>query len=196
MITALIVFLIVMDIVLLAIVYRLGKQRINPVDILKEIHEEKRRTKELQASFREEAQQFHIQSKDLHQRMVRLATEAEMEINSSGKTLSTELDRLLEDLTKKVEISVGDITRHRSSISSLIQKSQQERQFLNKSVSKAEKLLKFFRGKIPVDEVLEEIEDKKYIDARHLLAKGLSVEEVATEIGLPISEVNLLAMVI
>ncbi|MFW7381824.1 MAG: hypothetical protein ACOH5I_23665 [Oligoflexus sp.] len=166
------------------------------MEILKEIHEEKRRSKELQLSFREEVQQFHQQAKDLHQRMVQLATEAEMEIKSSGSTLSAELDRLLADLSKKVDVSVEDITRHRSSISALIQKAQRERQFLSKSVTKAEKLIQFFKSKVPVEEVLEEIEDKKYLDARHLLAKGLSVEEVATEIGLPISEVNLLATVI
>lgn len=196
MITALVIFLIIIDVILLAIVLRLGRQRINSLEILKELHEEKRHLKELQATFREETLQFQAQAKDLHQKMSQLATEAEMEIKSSSSVLSAELDRLLAGLSQKLEFSVEGITRHRSAISALIQKSQRERQLLNKSVSKAEKLLKFFNGKVPVDEVLEEIEDKKYVDARHLLAKGLTAEEVASEVGLSLSEVNLLATVL
>lgn len=195
MIAALIVFLIAMDLVLLLYVLRLGRQRINPIDVLKEIHEEKRLAKELHASFREEAMQIKAQTQDLHQRMSRLATEAEMEIQSSGKVLSAELDRLMVELTQKVDGSAQDVSRHRTALSHLIQKSQQERQLISKSVAKAEKLVKFFKSKVPVDEVLEEIEDKKYVDARHLLTKGLSVDEVAIEVGLPISEVKLLATV-
>ena len=52
--------------------------------------------------------------------------------------------------------------------------------------------MKFFNEKIPYDEIMAELEDKKYMDARRLLARGLSSEEVSIRIGLPIAEIEVL----
>jgi regulatory protein YycI of two-component signal transduction system YycFG len=196
MTTTLVVVLILIDLVLLGVIYLMGRQRGNSVDVLKDIYEEKKVLKELRTAIHEEMGRYQIEGRELHKKMQELATEAEMEIKSSGETLSKELDRLLDQLSDRVTDSVEGLGRHRSNVSALIQKSKQERELLNKAVSRAEKLIQFFKRKVPVEEVLEEIEDKKYCDARHLLAKGLSIADVSAEVGLPESEVKLLATVV
>jgi hypothetical protein len=69
---------------------------------------------------------------------------------------------------------------------------EKEKQILLKSVSRGEKIARFFDKRLPYEEVLEDIEDKKYIDARHLLSQGIAPKQVAQELGMPESEINLM----
>ena len=193
MTTVLIFLLLFIDLILLGVIYFLGKQRIRPMDLLREIHEEKRQLKELRTTIAEDMKIKHVQAKELYEKISKIAAEAELELRGTGDVFANELNRVLEELSGEVKKSVEQIARERSSISSILQKSREERQLLTKNIRRSEKLVKFFNKNIPYEEVLEEIEDKKYVDARHLLSRGLTIDEVCNEVGLPESEVKLLA---
>lgn len=186
------------DLVLIALLFFRERKPSKPVTtgLLKELHEEKAILKELHANIKEELSQQLNRARDVYDKVSRIATECEMEMGSSKKVLTTEIQSVFNEYAEKVETYLTELSKHRSSLSALNQKSQRERQLLGKAISRGEKLAMFFNRKVPYEEVLEEIEDKKYTDARHLLSKGMSVPDVAVEVGLAESEVNLLASVV
>lgn len=186
------------DFVLIGVLFFRDRKPSKPVttQLLKELHEEKTVLKELHANIREELGQQLKKARDVYDKVSRIATECEMEMGSSKKVLTTEIQAVFDEYAERVEGYVNELGKHRSSLSALNQKSQRERQLLGKAISRGEKLAMFFNRKVPYEEVLEEIEDKKYTDARHLLSKGMSVSDVAIEVGLAESEVKLLASVV
>ncbi len=170
-------------------------RRTHPIsmDILKEIDHEHRLIKELRATVSEDLERRYQDMKNLYDKVSTLATEADVELKSSGNFMSREVAQAMEEARAQMEEPLQLMTKQRTRLSALIQKSQKEREFLQKAIQRAEKLAKFFNQNIPYEELLEEITDKKYSDARFLLAKGLSAQQVAKELGLPESEVQLIS---
>lgn len=191
----LLILLIVVDIALLGVVYFLGKQRINPVEIIKEVDEERRRLTELHTTIRDEMKLAQQKSRDLYEKISALANDIEMETKSGGKNLAEEVEQLFGEFSKKIEHPIKQITKKQASMENLLKKASKEKEVLVKILSRGEELIKFFNKNIPYEEVLQEIEDKKYADARHLLSQGLEPDRVAKELNLPESEVSLLAAI-
>lgn len=193
MITLLLVFVVVMDLLLIGLVYFMSKQKFNPVELLKEISNERSLLKELRESVKVEINEKYDRANVLYKKINAIAAEAEMEVKKSSTTLGNEMSEVLDEFSNRLSVSGEQITRQKAALGAILQKAAKERELLKKVVSRGEKLSKFFNGKIPYEEVLEEIEDKKYVDARHLLAKGLTPKEVSSEVGLAESEVSLIA---
>lgn len=195
MVTLLLVILIAMDLILVGIVMVALKKRSqsDPIELLREIHEEQRLLKELRDSVRDELLTKHADMKNLYEKVATMATETEVGLKTSGSILAQEVATVVADVTRQIQEPLAKAQKHRTALSSVIQKSREERQILQKSLNRAEQLARFFDKKIPYEEVLAEIEDKKYVDARFLLSRGLSSVQVAAELGIPESDVNLIA---
>ena len=195
MITLLLIFVIVMDLLLLGLVYFMSKQKFNPIELLKEISNERKLLKEMREGIQFEIDSKYQKVEELYKKINAIAAEAEIEVKNTSETLSTDMAEVLDEFSQKLMVSGEQITRQKTSMGAIIQRASQERDLLKKVVSRAEKLSKFFNGKIPYEEVLEEIEDKKYLDARHLLSTGMSPKDVSNEVGLAESEVSLIASI-
>jgi hypothetical protein len=137
--------------------------------------------------------QKQAEMKQIYEKVTVIATDAEMELKAGSSFVTKEVEAVLEEARQHLEGPLDLIAKHRTRLSALVQKSQEERQILQKSVARAEQLSRFFDKRIPYEEVLAEIEDKKYSDARFLLSKGLKPSQVASELGLPESDVQLIA---
>ncbi len=191
----LLIALIGMDFFLLGLVLIALRRRQSPdlLGILKEMDQEQRVLKELRDSIRDDLDQKMVEVKRIYEKVTVIATDAEMELKSSSDFVSKEVAAVLEEARRELEAPLEEIASQRTRLSALLQKSKQERQILQKSMARAEKLSRFFDRRIPYQEVLEEIEDKKYSDARFLLSKGLSAQQVASELNLPETDVQLIA---
>ncbi len=75
----------------------------------------------------------------------------------------------------------------------LLKKVEGEKILLRKALARAEMMCKALDEKAPFQEVMGEIVEKKYTDARSLLAQGISIPKVALEVNLSEPEVRLLA---
>lgn len=192
---ALLILLIAIDLILVGLVFIALRKRQSPdlLGLLKEMDQEQRVLKELRNSIKDELETRHSEMKRIYDRVTVVASDAEMELKSSGDFVGKEVAHVLEEARKQLEAPLEELAEQRTRLSALLQKSQQERLILQKSTARAEKLSRFFDKRIPYQEVLEEIEDKKYIDARFLLSKGLSPQEVAAELSLPESDIQLIA---
>ena len=188
----LLAILIVIDVLLLGVIYYLGKQRINPIEIVKELTEERKVLGELRRAVKEEIGFQDAKGKQIVDKVSTLATEIEMELKAGGATMAQEVDRILANVAARIDEPLQALARKQAALEMLLKRVERERQILVKAVGRGEKIAKFFDKRLPYEDVLEEIEDKKYVDARQLLSQGVPPKQVATELGLPESEVNLL----
>ena len=72
--------------------------------------------------------------------------------------------------------------------------SREKDQLLN-AVRKGQILSKFFNQEIPYEQLLKDIELKKYDDARRLIGQGYSADQVAKELGMRTSEIEMIRSV-
>ena len=195
MVTIILIVLVLLDVFLLGIVYFLGKQRINPVEIIKEIDEERRLLKELQIAVKEEMEQGEQRCHEVLNRVAAIATDIDMEMKNSSEAISGEVGKVLDQVAERIQEPMKNITKKQAALESLLKKVEKERLILKKALARGEILVKFFNQSLPYEEVMHEIEDKKYLDARQLLSSGMSSVEVARELDLPESEVALLVSI-
>ena len=191
--SALLIILILIDLLLLGAVLFLGKKRINPVEIIEEISEERRNMNELRQNFKEEMSIERSKIKEMHSKLTVLGTEIEQEIKQRDTDVSD--GEVVEQILAKVDPPLKKLQKKIVISEKLLKKIEKEKNILKLLLSRAEQLGKFFRKNADYDKILEEIEDRKYGDARSLLAKGMVPKKVAEELGISESEVNLLMTV-
>lgn len=187
--------LIAIDLILIGLVSIALRRRQSPdvLAVLREIDQEHRLLKDLRMSIKDELDSKQAEMKQLYEKVTVIATDAEMELKSGASFVTKEIETVLSEARQQLNEPLELIAKQRTRLSTLLQKSQEERQILQKSLARAEQLSRFFDKRIPYEEVLAEIEDKKYSDARFLLSKGLKPSQVASELGLPESDVMLIA---
>lgn len=195
MTTILIILLLIVDVVLLGVLYFIGKRRINPVEVISELNEERRLLKEMRENIREEMEIALNKSMAHVDKMHTVATEVEMEVRTGSETLKSELETLIKEMAIRVDEPMKELTRRKTSLQAVLRKVDKEKQLLLKALERGEKLVGFFGKETSYEEIIRDIQDKKYEDARHLLAKGMATAKVAMETGLPEHEIRMIATV-
>lgn len=193
MTTVLLVALVLLDMALLAVVFFLNRRQETHIELVEELTEERRLLTELRTSVQEELEAAHGKARETLEKATRLAAEAEQEVKSGGHTIAQEMNAVADQMTARFEEPLKDLARKQTYLESLLRRVDQEKTVLAKLISRGEKICKFFDERVPYQEVLEEIEDKKYADARSMLAKGKAPHAVAVELGMSESEVRLVA---
>lgn len=193
MVIALLAILAIIDIGLMAAVVFLGKRQIAHVSMIEDLTEERRMIGDLRAAIHEEMQIAAEKNRKLQDRVSHIAAEAEQEVKVGREALSKEMDTIVNQLSARFEEPLKEINKKQAALEALMKKADQEKVVLQSMISRGEKICRFFDKRIPYEEVLQEIEDKKYADARHLISQGIEPRKVAQELGLTESEVKLVA---
>ncbi len=187
--------LLLIDTIMIAMIYQWMKNRVDPVEILKDVGQEKKELKRLRDEVTAELQQARSYNKQVLEKVSTIAAEIELEVKNYGDLLAKEMDGVVEKLKGELVAPLDTVKKRQVALDGLLKRSEQERKLLQRSLMRAEDLSRFFTEKLPYDEVLKELEDKKYADARFYLSKGMKPQEVAMELGIPESEVALIAAV-
>ena len=191
--TILISVLIFVDLLLIAVVYQLIKKK--PVDglVLREVSDERAMLTELRRSIEEELNSARRESQMHLEKVSQIAAEVEQDLRTSTQTISGQVEEIANDITEKLNEPIKKLAKKQMSIESLLKRVDQQKEGLSKMLERGEKLVRFFNSSLSYEEILEEIEDKKYNDALQLMAKGIKPEKVALEVGISQSEARLLA---
>ena len=184
------------DFVLLFLFLKLKTEKETDSEILREVLEEKRQITDMVSVYSEELKNLSRDAKDTYDKINIIAAEAALELENAGSVISSQVEKVLEDVSTDINSNFEKIAVNRSSLEEFNLSIEKNKKSLNRLVNRAEKLVKFFNENVPYEQVLEEIEDKKYMDARHLLASGYSPEEVSSELNLSESEIKLLVSII
>lgn len=184
--------LFVFDIVLVLAVLMLFKSRQEPTHILREINEERSLFNEQKSQIQEEMEQMLAQSRHYFEQVSKMATEAEQELKQGIESLRSEVDLVVRESSSKFEGPLSELAKRSQSIQLQAQKIEKEKKSLQATLIRAERLTNFFDSRASYQDVLSELEDKKYLDARQLLTQGQTPDEVANQLGMSPAEVRML----
>ena len=193
MVTLLLITLVIFDLILLGAVYFVHSRRLDDMAVIKELTEERRMLQDLRGSVQEELQIAGQRNRDILARVTQIATEAEHEVKVGTDTLRKELETIVAQLSGRFEAPLMELSKKQAALENLARKVDREKKVLLKNLERGEKICRFFDQKIPYEEVLADIEDKKYENARQMLAQGYKPEQIASEIGISASEIKLIA---
>lgn len=184
--------LLLLDLALVAGIFLYLKYNKNQSGVLEAITEERIALKRIRAEFDDALQQAHGTIDKKLSQFRQLAAETEREATSAKTRIKEALESVLEEFGNKLEEPLKEFSRRQNSLEGMIRLSGQTRDSLLEAVRKGEVLSKFFHEDIPYEQLLKDIELKKYDDARKLMVKGVPREQIARELGLRSAEVDLI----
>lgn len=188
----LLAILAIFDIFLLGLILSQNKKMPNTEEIFKDLREERLAITSLSENFKNEMTYLQTESKKRLDKMSNLALEVEMDIKNFKEILSEDVDKVCTQLMTKVENSTTRMKEQMLAVEAMNQNADSQRQLLGRSLKRAESLVQFFQKEVPYEDILNDIRDKKYQDARVLLTEGIPISQVAKEIGLSENEIKLM----
>ncbi len=106
---------------------------------------------------------------------------------------------VLEDLSDKTETQVAQLSslldRKCRELNKAVMDSEKQVQLIDQSTKKSLNVAKIFQDKIPHDEIIERQRTQKYVQAARLAHQGLTANEIAEQVDLPLAEVSFIAKV-
>ncbi len=193
MITVLLIILAVLDVALLGVVFMLSQRRSNATaNHITEITEERHILTELRETVREELEAAHAKAAQVLAKSTKLAAEVESEVRTATAAIRQELENAAHEIAGRFAEPLAELEMRQNSLTKLYKQLDRQKDVLSRMLSKGEQITKFFDDKVPYQEVLAEIEEKKYDDARALLARGLDIAQVSSQLGMSPLEVRLL----
>lgn len=190
--TGLIIILLLVDAGLIYAFWQFARRRTIEADIVSELAEERRMLEDLRRGARIEISEGQSRVREASDRVSRLALEAEQEVKGSGGVIRNEVEKVLAGFGGTLDAPLAELAARQEQIQAILRKVEFERNVLRKLLTRAEMMCKALDEKVPFEEVLSEIREKKYTDARSLLTRGLSIPMVAAEVELSEAEVRLL----
>lgn len=193
MMMAMLVLLIVADIGLAFAFIRLSKRQEAHRQLMSEMTEERALLNDLRSSIRNDLSAAQSQVRAMKEQVQVLATEAELEVKNGTEAIAREVEGIVAQLSTKLEQPLNEITTKQHYVERLLQRIQGERKAFSRVTERANELARFFQEGIPFDEVIKELEDKKFSDIRAMVTQGVSPAKVAKELGVSEQEVRLIA---
>ena len=196
MTTILLIILFALDFVLLALVLSARRKPLrDDVDMSREMAEERKYLNELRTSIQEDLGSAQRKSREILDRVTKIAAEAEQEVKNGSLVIRSELDATIAQISTRLEEPLSRLAERQAGIEKMIQRLDRQKSLVQKLVERGEKICRFFDQRVSYEEILDDLEDKKYADARHLLVQGHKPEQVAKDLGISLSEVRLIANV-
>lgn len=184
--------IIAVDILLIAGMYILLRNQRGTDLAVSDLTAERELISNLQSTIKRDISATNAEQKTMMSKLSKIAAEIEQEVSTQKSGITDNLDEITSELAKEFETPLRELTRKQNALEALYKRLKQERSEVEKATAKAAQLTKFFNEKVPYEDILSELEDKKYMDARRLLSKGLSTDEVSNRLGLPIAEIEVM----
>lgn len=193
MMTAILVLLAVADVALVFAFLRLSRRQEAHRQLMMEMTEERALLNDLRSSIRSDLSIAQSQVRAMKDQVQVLATEAELEVKNGVDAISKEVENIISQLGSKLEQPLTEIASKQHYVERLLQRIQGERKAFTRVTERANELARFFQNGVQFDEVLKDLEDKKFSDIRAMVTQGVAPQKVALELGVSEQEVRLIA---
>lgn len=193
MMTAILTLLVIADVALVFAFIRLSRRQEAHRQLMMEMTEERALLNDLRNSIRADLTTAQSQVRAMKEQVQVLATEAELEVKNGVDAIGREVENIISQLGSKLEQPLNEIATKQHYVERLLQRVQGERKAFTRVTERASELARFFQEGVPFDEVVKELEDKKFSDIRALITQGVSAQKVAMELGVSEQEVKLIA---
>ena len=193
--TVLVFVLLALDFgLIVGVVYYL-KHNNNHAEVLEALTEERMTLKRVRSEIRDEMDQAKSYIDKAIVNYKRLAAEVEEETKTGKSQIQENLKEVMNEFTQSLEGPLKELSRKQNSLEGVLRLAGREKDQLLNAVRKGQILSKFFNQEIPYEQLLKDIELKKYDDARRLIGQGYSADQVAKELGIRTSEIEMIRSV-
>lgn len=193
MTTILIAALLVFDAVLLVLYLKKERKTTDALGVLKEVHKERSELTALKDRLSTELAQHNEQHRQQMAKISAIAAEMDMDVQTFKDTISQDLDGMLGKFTDSCKEQQNKARKHNLALEAMINTCDTQHKLLLRSIKRAERLTKFFAKDMPYEDIIADLTTKKYQDARAMITSGMPAQQVAKELGLSDSELQLMA---
>lgn len=184
--------LIVVDFALLGVVFYLFKRVNLPPASIFDLTGEREMLNQMRQSIIGEMQISVSKCETVQKKVSLLAMEIEQEVKQGHDRLAKDLKSLSESMMTNFNSPLEELAQKASHLEAIIAKSEKQRNVLGKVLTRAENICDFFNDKVPYQEILKDIEEKKYSDARRLMGMGVPAEKIANDLNLSLGQVRMI----
>jgi len=190
MIGIMLAVLAVADVILVAAFLRLQKRQFDNQNVIRELTEERSLLADLRDSVRNELMAAQSQARATRDQVQVLATEAEQEVKRGVEQITREAEGIVSNIAGKLEKPFQELTNKQHFLMKLAKDAESQRELLSRVVTRAEHAAKLLQSAEKWEDIVEELESRRYHDIRAMLAKGLSTEKISKELGVSENEVR------
>lgn len=179
------------DVILIIAFIGLQRRQFANQNIIRELTEERALLADLRESVRVELATAQSQARSLKDQVQVLATEAEQEVKRGVQQIAHEVEGIVATIGGKLEQPFQEMTNKQHFLMKLSKEIETQRELLNRLVNRAEQAAKLLRSVDKWEDIVDELESRRYSDIRAMVAKGLSIETISKELGVSENEVKL-----
>jgi DNA-binding NarL/FixJ family response regulator len=190
MIGVMLAVLAVADVILVVAFLRLQKRQFDNQNVIRELTEERSLLADLRDSVRNELMAAQSQARATRDQVQVLATEAEQEVKRGVEQITREAEGIVSNIAGKLEKPFQELTNKQHFLMKLAKDAESQRELLSRVVTRAEHAAKLLQSAEKWEDIVEELESRRYHDIRAMLAKGLSAEKISKELGVSENEVR------
>jgi AraC-like DNA-binding protein len=190
--TILLSVLIAADLVLLLLAWRLSKDSATRGSERSDFQEEHTILSQMRLQVENELRTLHKSSLNMMEELKKIATFYEMEKKGAKQAFSEQLTGITKEFQHSIEASLNNLDRYHDKVFKRKSELEAVLKSCNKAVGRAEIILKGMSEKLPLETILGKLNNSRLETARQLLSKGHSSAEIAAQVGLSSSEIELL----
>lgn len=179
------------DVILIIAFIGLQRRQFANQNIIRELTEERALLADLRESVRVELATAQSQARSLKDQVQVLATEAEQEVKRGVQQIAHEVEGIVATIGGKLEQPFQEMTNKQHFLMKFSKEIETQRELLNRLVNRAEQAAKLLRSVDKWEDIVDELESRRYSDIRAMVAKGLSIETISKELGVSENEVKL-----
>jgi len=192
MISIMLAVLAIADLVLIVAFFRLQRRQFANQSIIRELMEERSLLANLRDNVRNELGAAQSQARTIRDQVQVLATEAEQEVKRGIQQITEETQTIINGIADKLEKPFLELTNKQHFLVKLAKDAETQRELLSRVVTRAEYAAKLLQSAEKWEDIVEELESRRFKDIRAMLAKGLTAEKIASELGVSENEVRLI----
>jgi len=189
----LITFLFLFDCIILFVFLRSRQRPGQELEAIETLAEERKMLSNLLIDFKRENSDLRYEMNTKLARVQELAAEIDHEIQVSKSHIQEIGQLTAQQIKELIDKPIDELSRKFISTKKLVAHLEKEQEILSRVILKGQKICEFLDQKVPYEEILTDLEDKKYADTRALLALGKTPREISISLGLTEGEVRLIA---
>jgi DNA anti-recombination protein RmuC len=190
MISVMLAILAVADVILVVAFLRLQRRQFANQNVIRELTEERSLLADLRDSVRNELMVAQSQARSIRDQVQVLATEAEQEVKRGVEQITREAENIVANIGGRLEKPFQELTNKQHFLMKLAKDAETQRELLSRVVTRAEYAAKLLQSAEKWEDIVEELESRRFHDIRAMLAKGFNAEKIAKELGVSESEVR------
>lgn len=183
-------FLTLLDAIALLAAFQLFRKWKMQESVLLEVTQERQLIQRSLSEAKGEIQQSVEKNQSLCDKISHLAATVEKEVATSSEVIASNIESVMQSMGAKFEAPLQELHETQQALDTYYRKLEQMKDRTDKIVVRGEQICRFIDKEFTYEEMQQEMEEKKYANIRHLLARGVPIATIAEELHVSLHEVS------